>query len=371
MSAPEDAVWLFVLQHGIDGHTTDLDAIRARTTELATARGISAVVWDADVNEGSATHHGVIQCAARLWEALEPKLSSQLELHKGDVRLSFVGHSLGGLILRVVAARLYEWRAGSPARLRVLLDTFMSIATPHLGCRTLGQEAHGGVGPAIRASTAVMRAGLRATKRTTGSDLLLDSDTLDRISTGVYIQALSSFRARVNVANLDGDWVCPFACASLLDAAECDYVHSQTGLTTEGRASVLWCAADHTDAEIPPMAPPPTVCVTPSEAKDTCCIVMRELPESWDPSSTLSRHMTWDDFGRAGRAVKILRHLRSSGSWELYIARFGRQASFISGCFTPHIDIVAIPLQIKETHGNQVVEHIAGLLLRPSDVSRS
>lgn len=57
-----------------------------------------------------------------------------------------------------------RWRMEKAERSQVYLDTYMSIACPHLGCRTLGQQACGGLGPAIRGATAIMRAGLRATK---------------------------------------------------------------------------------------------------------------------------------------------------------------------------------------------------------------
>ena len=389
---PTNPVLLIVLQHGINGHAVDLDAVRAHTSNLAIVKGLAVELWDSHINEGRRTHHGIEKCGDRLWAELRTKLLSMSADRGRSVRVSFVGHSMGGLILRVVATRLHEWRLESPARRSTVLDTYLMVATPHLGCRTLGQEALGGLGVAVRSSTAIMRAGLRAIGGTTGADLLFDSTALDRISGGVYAEALRAFERRVTVSNLDGDWVCPFACASLLDAAEIAYVHSHTSqLDRTDHANVLWApeqagakqepaaVADDVPAagvaasglaaaqttSMPPLLPPRTVRLLPRALREGRCVVAEPFDDEWDSRETVAVHRTWDDGGKARRAVDILRSLRACGPWEVHMAKFGRRASFLSGVFTPHVDIIAIPLQVKKEHGLEVVNHIASLLLRP------
>ena len=51
-------------------------------------------------------------------------------------------------------------------------------------------------------------------------DLLLDRDTLDRLTDDAACAALAGFSQRVTFANCDGDFTVPFETSSLLDAHE-------------------------------------------------------------------------------------------------------------------------------------------------------
>ena len=100
-------IHLFVLAHGIDGTTEDLCNIRKEIQSLAAASDLPVQCWNTNVNKNSKTHAGVHECARRIWDQLVVKLETLAPSSK----VSFIGHSLGGLMLRHVAAKLHASRA--------------------------------------------------------------------------------------------------------------------------------------------------------------------------------------------------------------------------------------------------------------------
>ena len=126
---------LVLLNHGIDGAASDMHAVKV-ALEALNEPGLET--FETEVNEGK-THTGVEQCAERYWAALQVKLAAILGGNEatGPLRISMVGHSMGGLVLPSVASRLF---ATSLFSKRVKLDTLVCIASPHLGCRLLGHR---------------------------------------------------------------------------------------------------------------------------------------------------------------------------------------------------------------------------------------
>ena len=56
---PTNPVLLIVLQHGINGHAVDLDAVRAHTSNLAIVKGLAVELWDSHINAGTVTHQNI------------------------------------------------------------------------------------------------------------------------------------------------------------------------------------------------------------------------------------------------------------------------------------------------------------------------
>ena len=110
---------------------------------------------------------------------------------------------------------------------------------------------------------------------------------------------------------------------------------------------------------------------TVSIAEGGECLMVGALPADWDPEATAASHRTWDDAGKSGRVVAMLRALRACGPWEVHATNFGERASFLSGVSTPHVDIVAIPQQTTSDVGMEVVDRIASILTRPCVPSSS
>ena len=101
------ADYLVLFCHGLDGDPTNLTAIKEEILSLLGPDGKRVHLWDSVVNVGSGMRDGIKVCTDRLWSELLPLLKSKLAAHDFIVRVSFIGHSLGGLILRAVAMRLY------------------------------------------------------------------------------------------------------------------------------------------------------------------------------------------------------------------------------------------------------------------------
>jgi hypothetical protein len=380
--APSGSRRLVVLQHGIIGKRSDLDAVRCHLQHVAKEASLLDIeVWDSPCNEGWRTHQGVERCARRLWAALRLRMEELVSA--GElVRVSMIGHSLGGLFLRRVAAELHAWAQVQPAG-RVILDAYVSIASPHLGTRCLGVDGEGGVGPLVRSTTLFLRmllrtvSGMGLRRRGTGRDLLLDSTTLDgTLVNDAHCEALRAFTRRICCCNTQGDWAVPLASGSLCDADELCLVRHISRLS----ASPLW-APDEAELSAPIQCRQGADALTQAlrsatltvEVQDntdgaaSCFVRLSELPADWNPRATAALHRTWDDCGGgyAARACDILVRLRGCGDWQLLPVTFGRRASFAGGLRCPHVDIIALPGQSKTDAAEPVVRAIVRMVLTP------
>jgi pimeloyl-ACP methyl ester carboxylesterase len=73
-------------------------------------------------------------CYRRCGQRLAAEVEALKQAHPGLLRISFIGHSMGGLICRHAAGLLYDAGSGTVAGLRPA--HFITMATPHLGCET-------------------------------------------------------------------------------------------------------------------------------------------------------------------------------------------------------------------------------------------
>ena len=361
---------LIILAHGIDGDTSDLKAVRDEIL-LQANKGVE--VFQTDVNCNSRTHAGVRRCCDRIWEVLLPRLKALCAASTKRLRVSFIGHSFGGLCLRCLATKLFV----SDLRDSVLLDTLVCIASPHLGCRLLGRGGKGGVAPLmVTFGPSIMRAGLRLIKGRTGPELLLDNDSLETLSDGDNCDALRAFRRRIAYCNGCGDWLVNVESASLLAAEELAAVLPPSAAACQRpEARVIWRPSEETTSASSSW--PPTLALSP-EAEESAggggqrTLVLRPLPRTWDSSETVRSHSTWDDrqATRGRRAAAILQQLRSCGDWELHLCHFlPKRSSFAGGVFSPHIDLVAHP-KCTQRYGLEVVRHLAARMVEGSPKDR-
>ena len=344
VTPPKHCVHLIALAHGIDGSVDDLTNLR-----IEIGKGSAGVQTFMTTSCHGRTHDGIKCCADLYWAELRPFLENICKdcASSSPLRVSFVGHSLGGLILRAVAAKLLDCELQSCCT----LDTMICIATPHLGCRLLGNGGQGGVAPLMSAfGPSIMRAGLRMIKGKTGPDLLLDNNTLLELASG---KALRSFRRRVAYCNGQGDWLVNLESASLFTAEEAAVAlrPSIDGCQKDG--NVLWRPAAHEATPAVTPAWPSTFGVVDGVMR------LQPLPDTWDPSPTVKLHTTWDDrSGRGRAAAETLRCIRSAGDWEAHVCHFlPDKASFAGGVFSPHIDLVDHP-HCTQRYGREVVRHI-------------
>ena len=110
---------LFVLVHGFHGKPQDLRLVKQVLSGFST----SITVLSATANEGD-SEGDLFDMGEKLAREVKAYISEWLP-GKGLARLSFVGYSLGGLIVRAALPHLVEF---APR-----MHTFLSLSAPHLG----------------------------------------------------------------------------------------------------------------------------------------------------------------------------------------------------------------------------------------------
>ena len=83
------------------------------------------------------TFQGIDTCGDRL----ASEILQLVRQHHGLQYISLIGHSMGGLIVRYAAGRLFDAQHGTIAGLTPA--HFLTMASPHLGCSTVGEAQVG------------------------------------------------------------------------------------------------------------------------------------------------------------------------------------------------------------------------------------
>jgi len=118
---------LVVMVHGLFGSHKHLDAmVKAMKTQLATRDDVEIFV--SKKNGGIKTLDGIQKCGDRLLAELEAFLSDP----NAFKTISFVGHSMGGLIIRYAIGHKYD--ADKSTIFGLVPLHFIAITTPHFGC---------------------------------------------------------------------------------------------------------------------------------------------------------------------------------------------------------------------------------------------
>uniref|UniRef100_A0A7S2V233 DUF676 domain-containing protein n=1 Tax=Fibrocapsa japonica TaxID=94617 RepID=A0A7S2V233_9STRA len=119
-------VHVIVLQHGLQGNRMDLVYFQLYLQALFP----SALIYAATTNEG-VKMEPIAACGARLADEVSGFIlekAPQMAGPEGRGKLSFVGHSVGGLIVRAALAR-----GGPLDQFSHCLHFFLTLSTPHLG----------------------------------------------------------------------------------------------------------------------------------------------------------------------------------------------------------------------------------------------
>lgn len=189
---------LVVLVHGIESPLSSHDTmrnVRIALLQQASSRDTFVLTSRASKAPGK-TLDGIDTCGERLVAEIEECLGRE-DFAPSAVQLSFVGHSLGGLIARFAIGLMHQRRLLD--RLRPV--SYVAVASPHLGVR--------------RASTWLgslqERAGEALYGRHRTMDQLMMRDTDDarpllvRLSAGPFLEGLLRFPARTLVSAVQFD----------------------------------------------------------------------------------------------------------------------------------------------------------------------
>lgn len=118
---------LIVLVNGLFGQAAHWDYM---TRKIKSKFDDHVHIHASQVNQMFTTYDGIDTCGERLAEEIID-LVSQPEHQQQLKRISFVGHSMGGLIARYAIACLYDDQAQTVAGLQPC--HFITMATPHVG----------------------------------------------------------------------------------------------------------------------------------------------------------------------------------------------------------------------------------------------
>ncbi|KAL4445864.1 hypothetical protein ABPG77_009063 [Micractinium sp. CCAP 211/92] len=117
---------LVVMVHGLFGTRDNWKAISGLLAEHLDPD--ATLLFVSHCNERQRTFEGIDVCGERLAEEIRAVVAQ----HPGLARISLLGHSMGGLISRYAAGKLYDPGSGTLAGLAPC--HFVAMATPHLGC---------------------------------------------------------------------------------------------------------------------------------------------------------------------------------------------------------------------------------------------
>lgn len=112
---------LIVLVHGFQGNHSDMRQLR---NHLLTHAPESLILLS-QANEGSEHTEGDIMLMGTRLAAEVKQYCEQFSEANMIAKVSFIGHSLGGLIIRAAISQLGD--------LQAKLHTYMSMSSPHLG----------------------------------------------------------------------------------------------------------------------------------------------------------------------------------------------------------------------------------------------
>ncbi|GAB4821319.1 hypothetical protein N2152v2_008365 [Parachlorella kessleri] len=227
---------LVVMVHGLFGSAANWRVI-ARFLE-AHLDPRTTLLYVSTANQKALTFQGIDICGERLAD----EIRGVIEEHPGLERISLFGHSMGGLIARFAAGRLYEPESGTMCGLRPC--HYVSLATPHLGCDGELNPAQvpllswAGAVPAIGGGVqhvlkeAAVPFAYLAFGRAGMQFFLMDRDgagsqeplllrlTRDHPVEGYFMSALEAFETRTCYANKSGDHLVGWANSSLRTISE-------------------------------------------------------------------------------------------------------------------------------------------------------
>eukprot|EP01130_Rhizamoeba_saxonica_P008982 TRINITY_DN3641_c0_g1_i1.p1 TRINITY_DN3641_c0_g1~~TRINITY_DN3641_c0_g1_i1.p1 ORF type:complete len:303 (-),score=43.57 TRINITY_DN3641_c0_g1_i1:473-1381(-) len=196
---------LIVLVHGMNGYASDWKNFKS-ILESNTPSSVLCLV--SKVNEGFQTYDGIDVCGSRLVEEVMDWRA--LYTLTNDVRISFIGHSMGGLIIRYCIGELYQLGVFDDLTPAI----YMTLATPHLGTRKQKSSIFNSVVTWVT-ETFINRTG----KQFLLEDEDLESPLLEVISqpNEKYMIPLGMFEVRILYSNVKNDLMVPYHTAAIVD----------------------------------------------------------------------------------------------------------------------------------------------------------
>lgn len=253
---------LVVMANGLFGKASNWDVVIDNLQKVLDTSQTLLVASDA--NSLMQTFDGIDSCGDRLAAEVLQKAKEYPSLEK----ISLLGHSMGGLLVRYAAGKLYD-----PVTCLIcglVPAHFITLATPHMGCDGEGPAQvpfigwTGGVPVAGHSMQRLLQSVAKpfvATfmKRTGQQFFMHDTDedqqpllvrmSQDSAENGYFLAALNSFVTRTCYANAGGDHLVGWANSSIRHPDELPVISPETRLRGVIREDPLQAALHPQHAE--------------------------------------------------------------------------------------------------------------------------
>eukprot|EP00197_Chlamydomonas_leiostraca_P009340 CAMPEP_0202882398 /NCGR_PEP_ID=MMETSP1391-20130828/37939_1 /ASSEMBLY_ACC=CAM_ASM_000867 /TAXON_ID=1034604 /ORGANISM="Chlamydomonas leiostraca, Strain SAG 11-49" /LENGTH=158 /DNA_ID=CAMNT_0049565249 /DNA_START=45 /DNA_END=518 /DNA_ORIENTATION=+ len=148
-------VHLVVLQHGMWGYAANLSVLEEEISKAAAERGASNVeIFSCRTFEGDGTYAGIDACGDMLVDALTRYVCDLKHAGRPVSHLTLIGYSLGGLIVRYAAGKLWAmgWLGPGSSSTSTTSTAKSSTAGSHTrGVISTGDPVTAGTQPASAA----------------------------------------------------------------------------------------------------------------------------------------------------------------------------------------------------------------------------
>ncbi|KAG1303673.1 hypothetical protein G6F64_009871 [Rhizopus arrhizus] len=206
-------VSLVVLSHGLWGVKTHMNYIKKKLLEKYKR---SIIVLNIDVNEAKYTYDGIDICGERAAQQIEGTLRQLEKMNRKVEKISMIGYSLGGLILRYAIGILGKRGIFD----QIKPEYFITFATPHLGVRLPDNNLISRIFNFFSGKF-VSHSGEQLQLRDDKSLLQLLSDPGED-----YFKYLARFKVRRSYANIANDRTVPYWTAGI---ESMDYFYKSKG----------------------------------------------------------------------------------------------------------------------------------------------
>ncbi|GIL78881.1 hypothetical protein Vretimale_124 [Volvox reticuliferus] len=197
---------LVVVQHGLWGYPANTAYLSLLLRERL---GHGYFVLNSDVNSGNLTYDGIDVCGDRLYALVQKTMQSLTTAGSPVSAISMIGYSMGGLILRYVAGKLYAEGVFDS----ITPVNFITVATPHLGAWRMPSNwfnrAFNYMVPVVTSRSGYQL--VLQDKHTWGKPLLCLMSHPDLL----FMRALRKFKKLMLLANVFHDRPVPYCTAAI------------------------------------------------------------------------------------------------------------------------------------------------------------
>lgn len=233
-------VHLIVLQHGLWGNPGHMSKFKEYMEQRL--HGTPVEFLNSSCNVGKLTYDGIDVCGDRLVDRILSHLAWLESVRKSVTRISFVGYSLGGLIVRYAIGKLFSQGLFN----KIKAVNLVTFASPHLGSwlhnKGLLPKTFNSLVPLVSSRTGYQ---LMMKDAYIGEECLLCALCDPKLA---FYQGLKQFESLMSLANIRHDPTVPYCTAAM--AVENPYDSAGDCSVSEEYPSIVTCSAPNMDEDV-------------------------------------------------------------------------------------------------------------------------